>query len=659
MRALGPTIRSRLLLLVFVATLPLLAFSTVLLVHAYRVNAGLFEDTSLSTARRLAASIDAQLARAEAIGYAVSEMPVGSLTGAAGFEEIATHILETTKLDGRVQVLDRDGNVVARTTRADQAPASGIADLAVVRRVFETAQPQIAGVRIGATSRQAQVSVHVPLIRAGEVRYDVVVEPRARSIGDTGPDRLPDHWFTVVADADGRVIGDSSVASSDEGSDTGQLPPAAAALFARGRDGFAKVAYRNGVPVLLGFTHTTRTDWTVAAGIPEAIVRGPLIRSVGALAAGGTLVLLLGLALAWRIGRSIIDPLSRLARSATQLDELSRLQDEQWGGLSDVQAVARALSETTTSLHHRERDREAALRRAETSEARLLLAQEVGDIGTWQFDIASGRREWSQGEYKLYGLDPKAGPPSNEAVMELIHPSDRDAVKAARAHALEAPTTFRILYRITHANGAVRWLRAAGRSEFDDGKPVRLIGSTIDVTERQEAERTLRQSATRLEGEVADQRRVLDQSEQRFRTYFEYSSDALLIVRHGPDGFVYEMANKTAEHLFGLSSEQIIGRRPDEIFPPETAYEKECRLSPGHRTRWREAYAAAHARLPNRHASSRDRSGRPARREQLSNRPRDQRQPRPHRAPPTGGPAAARAAARSGRPTYRRRRARL
>ena len=75
-----------------------------------------------------------------------------------------------------------------------------------------------------------------------------------------------------------------------------------------------------------------------------------------------------------------------------------------------------------------------------------------------------------------------------------------------------------------------------------------------------------------MEGEVFARTRELAESEARFRTYFDYSGDALLVLRVEPDGrFVLETLNKAAERLTGFRVKEITGRTPEQFMQPETA----------------------------------------------------------------------------------------
>ena len=139
------------------------------------------------------------------------------------------------------------------------------------------------------------------------------------------------------------------------------------------------------------------------------------------------------------------------------------------------------------------REAEAALR---DSERRLRLAQDAAGIGVWERDLVTGGTTWSEQEYRLHGLDPGQPPPDAEALRAMTLPEDRaggllferlrDAGVASEEHgkALDAE------YRIRRADtGDIRWLQVFGRAlPGPDGRPARVIGVSLDVTERREAE---------------------------------------------------------------------------------------------------------------------------------------------------------------------------
>jgi PAS domain S-box-containing protein len=130
------------------------------------------------------------------------------------------------------------------------------------------------------------------------------------------------------------------------------------------------------------------------------------------------------------------------------------------------------------------------------SRVRLLdMAQEVAQIGSWEWTIATGNLRWSESLYRIFGL-PLDAPASYEAYMGAIAADDRDAVSAAIAKAREDLQPFRFDHRITRPDGSTRWLHCRGRVIVgSDGRAIEMLGSAQDVTERREMQSQLELSS--------------------------------------------------------------------------------------------------------------------------------------------------------------------
>jgi PAS domain S-box-containing protein len=146
------------------------------------------------------------------------------------------------------------------------------------------------------------------------------------------------------------------------------------------------------------------------------------------------------------------------------------------------------------------------LRRAEQalreSEARLRFTLEAAQAGSWDWDIETGRSVWSEQYYKLYGVDPSR-PASFELWAEQVHPEDR-ARTALEIEELIAGKgeKYRSEHRIIHPQRGVRWVISLGQVVRDErGKAVRMLGLSLDITERKTAEELDR--AARAEAERA------------------------------------------------------------------------------------------------------------------------------------------------------------
>ncbi len=118
-------------------------------------------------------------------------------------------------------------------------------------------------------------------------------------------------------------------------------------------------------------------------------------------------------------------------------------------------------------------------------EERLRLALESGRLATWDWDIASGRVEWSDEHYRQQGYAVGEVAPSYEAWRARVHPDDLDAAEAALVAARDGRQLYACEFRTLHPDGTIRWLDAQGRFFYEsDGTPVRMIGVMQDVTER-------------------------------------------------------------------------------------------------------------------------------------------------------------------------------
>jgi PAS domain S-box-containing protein len=132
---------------------------------------------------------------------------------------------------------------------------------------------------------------------------------------------------------------------------------------------------------------------------------------------------------------------------------------------------------------------EEALR---ASEASLAKAQIIAHIGSWEWDVNSNKGRWSDELYNIYGLDRKTFTPSYESFINFVHPDDRTRVEGEMKAALREWRSYNLDLRILRPDGSERTLHCEGEVTCDkDGKPVRMIGTAQDITERVRLEKEL------------------------------------------------------------------------------------------------------------------------------------------------------------------------
>ena len=192
-------------------------------------------------------------------------------------------------------------------------------------------------------------------------------------------------------------------------------------------------------------------------------------------------------------------------------------------------------------------------RALEESEARLRVRQEMLDLAqkaarAVAFDWYIGAREsenyWSPDLEAIYGLEPGTFDRSFQGWKKLVHPDDWPSVKLAIKRAQESGDVA-AEYQVIHRDGSVHWLQAKGRMFFDaEGRPDRMVGFMIDVTDRRQAEEELRAS------------------EARFRTLVDHATDAFYLSDE--QSRIIDV-NAAACQMLGYSREELMGKHPKEF----------------------------------------------------------------------------------------------
>ncbi|MCT7991754.1 PAS domain-containing protein [Laspinema olomoucense] len=201
-------------------------------------------------------------------------------------------------------------------------------------------------------------------------------------------------------------------------------------------------------------------------------------------------------------------------------------------------------------------DRKRAEETLESNQKWLTLAQNIGTIGICDWDLESRKIIFSEEMHAIYGLLPVNFDGTLQTLLEQIHPSDRARVEHQARCCTQDGVDFNSEFRIQWPDGQIRWIVAKARAFQDErGKPVRVIGVNMDVTDRKLAEEALRES------------------EQRFRVAQELSLDAFTILQaiRNSTGeiidFQWDYANPKAAELLGYSLDELVGHRLSNRLP--------------------------------------------------------------------------------------------
>ena len=126
------------------------------------------------------------------------------------------------------------------------------------------------------------------------------------------------------------------------------------------------------------------------------------------------------------------------------------------------------------------------------SQSRLADAQRIARVGSWDWDLVTGKRSWSDQFFRLLGFEPGEIEPSYGRYLACVHPDDRKAAEQLLEDVLATQKPASADVRVVHPDGEVRILQAQARVIVDDsGKVVRRVGTMQDVTEVRQKEREL------------------------------------------------------------------------------------------------------------------------------------------------------------------------
>jgi signal transduction histidine kinase/DNA-binding response OmpR family regulator len=131
-------------------------------------------------------------------------------------------------------------------------------------------------------------------------------------------------------------------------------------------------------------------------------------------------------------------------------------------------------------------DEKLILERLKQSAERMRLAELAASFGIWEMDLASGIVKGSEAWAALERVsDANVGRHADE-VREIVHPDDRGLLASSADRAFATGEPYSVEFRIVPEPGVIQWRRSTAQVQFVDGKPARLIGASIDITNEKE-----------------------------------------------------------------------------------------------------------------------------------------------------------------------------
>jgi PAS domain S-box-containing protein len=199
-----------------------------------------------------------------------------------------------------------------------------------------------------------------------------------------------------------------------------------------------------------------------------------------------------------------------------------------------------------TDITERKRAEEAL----RLSSERLQLATRVANIGIWDWDIPRNELVWDDSMYKLYGIQKGDFGGAYDAWIRTIHPEDKAHTDGEIQVALRGEREYAPEFRIIRTDGTIRHIKAVSRTTRDqEGKPLRMIGTNIDITELKQAEMSIRMLNQELEQRVAERTAQLETAIFDLENFNYSASHDLRIPLRAVDGFSRILLDEYSQQL--------------------------------------------------------------------------------------------------------------
>ena len=461
-----------LILFALIVAIPLLLLVGVLLNRSVTAERETLERRIVQAMEALVADVDRDIERHITILRTLATSPSLTAEDWPDFYGQAKASLETT---GYLVLLDVENRQIFNTyVPYGQAPALS-SNPEVGEEMKRTRQPIVSDLFMSISAKQFVYSISIPIIRDGQLRYVLSLGLLPANLSALiESQKVQANWTMTIIDRKGVVM----ARAGDHGRRVGtranpeRLDRHPGQIFS-GRT-------IDNRPVLFVTGKSALSGWTISVSYPAELVEREVQRSL--LIWGSTItivaavIVILGLA----FGSGFTHPLAAATAAAQALGRGQPISVRD-SRLREANAVNHALMEAQVELHRRQ----AALRE---SEAQLRSAAEAAQFGAHQYDVVNDRAIRSPQFRRMIGADENSDP-TFKGGLRFVHPDDRYEVELRKRQIIESEGDYQLTYRIRRPDREVRWVMDRGTVVRDTGgKPIRVVGVLLDITDLKEAE---------------------------------------------------------------------------------------------------------------------------------------------------------------------------
>lgn len=380
----GRSIRFWLGLLLVVCTVPAMLVAGYLITDSYIAARDNAERNTVATTRALMQAVDRELLSVQSSLRVLAKSPYLQSGDLAAFHEHSRELLQW--LTGNVIVIaDAAGQLLVSTMVPYGQPLPRTSIPGLVRTIFESGRPAISDFYIGATSRQPQIAVGVPVFRDGKVAYALVMGILPANVAVIlERQKIPEGWIVAILDTGGTIVArtkDPELFIGQQGT------PEFQRQTSRAQEGIYETPTLEGIAVIGGYHRSSITGWMIAFGVPKSVYTTNLRWALMIQSATAVLVLLLGALLAASISRRIVRSIRAMTTPALALG-LSRKIDVPTVEIREVNELGHALTTASQLINQREVERDEAQHQKAQIEESLRRSQKLEAIGQMAATIA-------------------------------------------------------------------------------------------------------------------------------------------------------------------------------------------------------------------------------------------------------------------------------
>ncbi|MBW4519767.1 MAG: PAS domain S-box protein [Scytolyngbya sp. HA4215-MV1] len=240
-------------------------------------------------------------------------------------------------------------------------------------------------------------------------------------------------------------------------------------------------------------------DWDIVVVLPASDFMGSIQANLR-----GTLSLC-GLALLGSVGLGIWTS-QRIARSLLRLNQAAQAIAD--GNLdapppnthvAEIETLFASFHQMVSSLRQADQLRQNYAQELEQQVAEktaaLTVAQRIARVGSWEFEVATGKSTWSAEQFRILGISPEQGAPDYPEIFDLLPLEDQPKMQTAVETAIAYGSPYEIEHRMLCPDGSICHVVSRGEAICNDqGQVTKLVGTITDITQLKQAEAQLRQS---------------------------------------------------------------------------------------------------------------------------------------------------------------------